>query len=259
LTQLPVILLYAWGSTFSLGFELTGFAKWIVLFVLIDLIYYVYHWMSHRVSWMWAVHGVHHQSEDYNFSVGLRQAWLHKLTAFWTPIPLALIGFELSDYVLVLVIHSSLQIWTHTQLLPNRIPWLERVLVTPSHHRVHHGQNPQYIDKNFGALLSVWDYLFETYEPEAERVLFGVKGIPEPVNPLTANFILFSPGRWKTRPLHQERLHRRSDWRAPTMILLVCMGYFVIEKQLPVPAKASVVFGTLALIIYVGKKEEQGS
>lgn len=155
---------------------------------------------------MWAIHGVHHQSEDYNFSVGLRQAWLHKLTAFWTPIPLAILGFTLEDYVLVLVlvIHSSLQIWTHTQLLPHRISWLEKIIVTPSHHRVHHGQNIQYIDKNFAALISIWDYLFDTYEPENEKVLFGVRGIKERVNPFTSNFILFAPKLWKNPNLSKE-------------------------------------------------------
>ncbi|MFP5459237.1 MAG: sterol desaturase family protein [Bacteriovoracia bacterium] len=255
LTKIPVIFLYALASRGAVPLEHHGWSKWLLLFVIIDFVFYVSHFMSHKVRWMWAIHGVHHQSEDYNFSVGLRQAWLHKLTAFWTPLPLALLGFSLEDYILALVVHSSLQIWTHTQLLPKRIPVLEWILVTPSHHRVHHGKNARYIDKNFAGILSLWDYLFGTYEPETEPVRYGVSGLKERVNPFSSNFIMFAPSLWKPLP-KAPRTTDKPDWPRPFLMIILCLGYFLIEYKLALSIKIVVVLSLLGLIARLGWRED---
>lgn len=255
LTKLPVILLYFWTARFALDIQHSGWTKWFMLFVLIDFVFYFSHLLSHKVGWMWAIHGVHHQSEDYNFSVGLRQAWLHKLTAFWTPLPFALLGFSLEDYILVLIIHSSLQIWTHTKLFPKRITWLEWLLVTPSHHRVHHGKNAQYIDKNFAGLISVWDYIFGTYEPENEPVRYGIRGIKERVNPFSSNFIMFAPKLWQPLP-KVAPVRSMQSWGGTLLAVVLCLSYFLIEYKLELQIKLSLVFILLGVIAGVGWRED---
>ncbi len=163
------------------------FSQSILTFVAVDFSYYVYHRMSHQFSWMWAVHVVHHSSQNYNFSVGLRQAWFHKLTAFPFYLIFAFAGVSVVALGIIVAIHASLQILTHTQAFPKEIPWFRWVFVTPSHHRVHHGSQPQYIDKNFAAIFSFWDHLLKTYEPEVEPVIYGIRPQMNSLNPWTIN------------------------------------------------------------------------
>lgn len=196
LFKLPLIALYAVVLTKTSFMHLNLENRWLhygLLFVVIDLIFYLNHRLCHTNKWLWAIHGVHHQSEDYNYSVGLRMPWWHKVVSFWTPLPLALMGFSIQDYILVISGHAAIQIWTHTQLFEKRIPIFEWFFVTPSHHRVHHGKNKRYIDKNFAGVLSVWDYLFKSYEPESEKVVFGVHRVQSHTNPVNANLIQFFP------------------------------------------------------------------
>ena len=161
---------------------------WMALFLLVDLAYYWAHRMSHQVNLFWGGHVVHHQSEEYNLSVALRQSSLQVVWTFAFNLPLALAGFHTLDFVLISALNTLYQFWIHTETI-GRLGWLEHVLNTPSHHRVHHGRNPKYIDKNHAGTLIIWDKLFGTFQPEEEKPTYG---ITKPINSWNAVWANFS-------------------------------------------------------------------
>ncbi|HEU4975795.1 MAG TPA: sterol desaturase family protein [Baekduia sp.] len=160
---------------------------WVLLFLADDLSYYWFHRVSHESRVFWASHVVHHSSRHYNLSTALRQTWVPMTYApFWLWMPL--IGF--APWMVFLAQAWSLiyQFWIHTERI-GRLPWpLEAVLNTPSHHRVHHGSNEQYLDKNYGGILIVWDRLFGTFAGERERVRYGLTTDIETYNPVRVAF-----------------------------------------------------------------------
>lgn len=138
---------------------------WMVLLLAEDFLYYWLHRFDHEIRLFWAVHVTHHSSEKMNFTVGFRSSVFQPLYRFIYFIPLALLGFKPLDIVFI---YSATQIWgifVHTELVKN-MGWLEYLLVTPSHHRVHHASNARYLDKNMGMFLIVWDRLFGTFQKE---------------------------------------------------------------------------------------------
>jgi sterol desaturase/sphingolipid hydroxylase (fatty acid hydroxylase superfamily) len=143
---------------------------WTIAVVGGDFIFYWAHRASHRLNLLWTAHVVHHQSEDMNFAVALRQP-LTDILVFPLYVPLA---FILPAPVLAAAaaINTIYQFWIHSDVIPRLGP-IEWVMNTPSHHRVHHGINPQYIDKNYGGIFIVWDRLFGTFEEERERAVYG--------------------------------------------------------------------------------------
>lgn len=158
----------------------------IVLLFLFDFIFYWAHRWGHVVNFMWAGHVVHHSSEDYNLTTALRQPWFFQLITFNLFLPLAVLGFDPKILAAVAGIDILYQFWIHTQLIGKLGP-LEWVLNTPSHHRVHHGSNPQYIDKNYGGVFIIWDRLFGTFEEENEPVVYGITTPLKSWNPAWAN------------------------------------------------------------------------
>ncbi|HRK54411.1 MAG TPA: sterol desaturase family protein [Cyclobacteriaceae bacterium] len=155
-------------------FELEkGWLYWISLFLLVDFAYYWAHRMSHEVNLFWGGHVVHHQSEDYNLSVALRQSSLQIVWTFAFNLPLALIGFETLDFALVAALNTLYQFWIHTETI-KKLGFLEYFLNTPSHHRVHHGRDPKYIDKNHAGSLIIWDKMFGTFQAEEEKPTYGI-------------------------------------------------------------------------------------
>lgn len=148
-------------------------AAWAVAMVSVDFIYYWWHRLSHRVNLFWSAHAVHHQSEDYNLAVALRQGVLTPFTNLPFLLPLALLGIPPLVYIAAAAFSTLYQFWIHTELV-GRLGPLERFLNTPSHHRVHHARNPGYIDRNYGAVLIIWDRLFGTYVPEREPPIYGL-------------------------------------------------------------------------------------
>jgi sterol desaturase/sphingolipid hydroxylase (fatty acid hydroxylase superfamily) len=169
--------------------DLPDGAAWtyVLLFLADDLAYYWFHRAHHEVRFFWASHVVHHSSEHYNLSTALRQTWT-PMTAlpFW--LPLALLGFEPWQVLLAQSWSLLYQFWLHTERVSRLPRWVERVFNTPSHHRVHHGSNPQYLDRNHGGILIVWDRLFGTYEPEGERVRYGLTTNVDTHNPVRVAF-----------------------------------------------------------------------
>jgi sterol desaturase/sphingolipid hydroxylase (fatty acid hydroxylase superfamily) len=160
---------------------------WVVLFFCVDFFYYWFHRMSHEVNAMWAAHIVHHQSEDYNLTVALRQSWFQSFFSLFFYLPLALVGFDPIMFVTVSSFNTLYQFWIHTQTIGKLGP-LEWIFNTPSHHRVHHGSNPKYIDKNHAGSLIIWDRLFGTFQEEEEEVYYGITRPLNSWNPIWANF-----------------------------------------------------------------------
>lgn len=160
---------------------------WVLLFFADDLTFYVWHRSHHRIRFFWATHVVHHSSQHYNLSTALRQDWTpFGVGLFWIWMPLA--GFE--PWTIFLAQSWSLlyQFGLHTETI-GRLPRpVEFVFNTPSHHRVHHGSQQQYLDKNYGGILIVWDRIFGTFEPEGERVRYGLTKNIDTFNPIRVAF-----------------------------------------------------------------------
>ncbi|MGN6692639.1 MAG: sterol desaturase family protein [Aquihabitans sp.] len=150
----------------------SGVLGWVVAIVGWDLIYYWDHRISHETRFFWASHVNHHSSLEFNLSTALRQPWTAFQTAFFVGF-LALVGVSPALIVMSGAINLIYQYWIHTEVV-DRIGPLEAVFNSASHHRVHHGSNPQYLDKNYGGIFIVWDRLFGTYEPEVEPVRYGL-------------------------------------------------------------------------------------
>ena len=173
---------------FDLSILMPIWALWILTFVMIDLVFYFYHRISHRVNFLWAIHMSHHSSEEMNFAVSFRQAWFGPISKLPFFMILPLIGFDPTLIAVAGVISTLWGIVGHTQIIGKLGP-LEWVFNTPSHHRVHHGSNNQYIDKNYGNLLIVWDRMFGTFEPEVEPVKFGLVNNVNTFNPTKITFM----------------------------------------------------------------------
>lgn len=174
---LQVLLLWGYHSLYQHAALMTinprSAMAWFVLWLSVDFLYYWYHRATHRVTLLWMGHSVHHQSEHYNLSVALRQGVVQTLFSPFIYLPLALIGFPTWMFVTVSSAITLYQFWIHTQTI-GHLGWFEKWFNTPSHHRVHHGRNPQYIDKNYAGSLIIWDKLFNTFEPERESPDYGV-------------------------------------------------------------------------------------
>ena len=162
----------------------------VLTFVTVDFLYYWFHRFSHRIKFLWAMHMNHHSSEEMNFVVSLRQAWFAPFAKVIFFMPLPLIGFDPLITVVVGIASTFWGVIGHTQWI-NKLGPLEYIFVTPSHHRVHHGSNDQYIDKNFGNLLIIWDKFFGTFEPENEKVIYGIKENVKTFNPFKITFMLW--------------------------------------------------------------------
>ncbi len=159
---------------------------WAVAFVLVDLCYWAYHWASHRVNFFWAMHVVHHSSEEYNLSTALRQSWFTNLVSWVFYAPLAILGVPPLMFTLCITLNILYQFWIHTRTV-GKLGWFERLFNTPSHHRVHHGIDPEYIDKNYAGVFITWDKLFGTFTAEREEPNFGTVKPLASFNPFWAN------------------------------------------------------------------------
>jgi sterol desaturase/sphingolipid hydroxylase (fatty acid hydroxylase superfamily) len=157
--------------------------SWVVLLFAEDCCYYWFHRVHHEVRVLWAAHVVHHSSQHFNLSTALRQTLLTPFTspAFWLPLPL--LGFPVWMILTAQAWSLLYQFWLHTELI-GRLGPLEVIMNTPSHHRVHHGKNVRYLDRNHAGIFIIWDKLFGTFEPETERVRYGLTKDIDTFNPL---------------------------------------------------------------------------
>ena len=161
-----------------------------VLLILMDFFSYWVHRWGHAINILWAVHSPHHSAEEMNIFVGLRASVTQRVFTFSMLWPLTLIGFTPFDIYLVNGIHLFIALFQHVTWTGNT-ERLGKILNTPSHHRVHHAVNKQYLDKNFSDFLIIWDKLFGTFEPEREQVVYGMYNPPQSWNPLKINFHYF--------------------------------------------------------------------
>ena len=159
---------------------------WLALLFLDDFCYYLYHRASHRVNFFWATHVVHHQSEEYNLSTALRQSGLTGLTSWLFYLPIALLGYPLLMWLTLHTFNILYQFWIHTRLISRMGP-LEWIFNTPSHHRVHHGINPRYIDRNHGGIFILWDRLLGTFAKEDDEPVYGTVKPLASFDPIWAN------------------------------------------------------------------------
>ena len=157
---------------------------WLLLFFADDFSYYWFHRMAHNVNWFWASHVVHHSSQHYNLAAALRQTWTGNLTGSflfcaWMP----LVGFHPIWILFMQQISLIYQFWIHTEAVHKLPKPLEFILNTPSHHRVHHGSDLKYLDRNHAGILIIWDRMFGSFQAEEERPTYG----------LTKNISSFNP------------------------------------------------------------------
>ncbi len=187
---------------------------WLAAVVGVDFGYYWFHRLAHEKNLLWATHVVHHQSEDYNFTVALRQGAIEPLATWIFYQPLALLGIPPLTFLTVSALHTVFQFFVHTRLVRSLGP-LELFMNTPSHHRVHHGADARYVDRNYSGMFIVWDRLFGTFQAEEAEPTYGLVKPLRSWNPLWAN-VQFPVELW--RATAGWRLEDRLTvwWRGPT-------------------------------------------
>ena len=169
----------------------TTWWSWAILFMGVDFFYYWFHRKSHEINAFWAAHIVHHSSEEYNLTTALRQAWFQNSFSWVFYLPLAFMGFSPAMFVTIKAINLVYQFWIHTKLI-GKMGFLELFMNTPSHHRVHHGKNPKYLDKNYAAVFIIWDRMFGTFQEEEEEPVYGITNTLTSWNPVWSNFHYWS-------------------------------------------------------------------
>ena len=196
----------------------TGALGWAVALVGWDLLFYWHHRVEHEVRLFWASHVNHHSSRHFNLSTALRQPWTPFTSLVFFP-PLALVGVAPWMIMVSAGLNLIYQFWIHTETIDRLPAAFEAVLNTPSHHRVHHGANPEYLDRNYGGVLIVWDRLFGTFEPERARPIYGLTKNITSYNPFVIAFHeyialgrdLVAARRWRERVA--------IPWRGPSFRL----------------------------------------
>ncbi|HRI64030.1 MAG TPA: sterol desaturase family protein [Polyangium sp.] len=204
---------------FEIG--VTDVWPWVILFFAQDFLYYWFHRVSHRMNLAWAGHSPHHQSEDMNFAVALRQGPFQPLVSSLFYLPLAVLGFPPAMFATVVGFNTVYQFFLHTEVVRTLGPF-EWILNTPSHHRVHHGCNGRYIDKNHGAILIIWDRLFGTFEPESDRPVYGTVKPVASFNPVKCTWEPFAEllNLMRSAPRFLDKLSapfRPPEWRPAGM------------------------------------------
>lgn len=219
---------------------------WIGTLIVFDCIYYWAHRWGHEWNVMWGAHIVHHQSKEYNLSVALRQSWFHSLLSFWMFLPLAVAGVPTPVLAAVSGFVTLFQYWIHTKAIRKMPRWFEFIFNTPSHHRVHHATNPQYLDKNYAAVFIFWDRLFGTFEPEVEEPKYGITAPYTSLEPVHANFHFYSE-------IMEGARREKSWWRKLTIFFRgpQYLGQLIKDYYASQPAAAPQEPVSLSMRIYV--------
>lgn len=185
------ILSYEWMVSNSALFSIDNtFITYFIAFIVIDFYGYWSHRWAHQINFFWNKHAIHHSSEEFNLPCALRQSISSFLNLFtFLLLPAALLGVPAQVIAIVLPLHLFLQFWYHTQHI-KKLGFLEKIIVTPSHHRVHHAINPEYIDKNHGQIFIFWDKWFGTFQEELNEVpaVYGITRPAQTWNPIKINF-----------------------------------------------------------------------
>ena len=165
--------------------------SFLLVFVLYDLIYYWKHRLAHRMRWFWMEHVTHHSSRHYNLTTALRQPWFGPFTGLiWLGVPMVILGFHPLFIFFAGGLNLVYQFWIHTESINRMHPWIEAVMNTPSHHRVHHAINPRYLDSNYAGVFIIWDRMFGSFVPEMDEdpPEYGIVKQLRSYNPLVVAF-----------------------------------------------------------------------
>ncbi|MEO0469586.1 MAG: sterol desaturase family protein [Bacteroidota bacterium] len=236
-----------WG-----GFQaLPEIWQWVITVILWDFFYYWSHRMHHEIPFLWNIHSVHHQGEHYSLSLGIRNSWLQTLTASPFFIPLALLGVPTELFIAVSAVNFMIQFYNHNRIV-NKSGVLEYFMVTPSHHRVHHGSNPEYLDKNHGGSLVIWDKIFGTFKKEDPNIniRYGTVEKVHTQSPFWANAIPF----FQYFKLHLKERAVKKQYDYPSLyiasgglVLFMLLIYYVYAQHNWPVAPLAILFGTIFL------------
>ncbi len=210
---LPAENPFSWGG--GLSVDWLQLAYWVLVFVAIDFAFYWFHRSAHVVNLLWGSHVVHHSSEDFNLSVGLRHSSIENLFSALFYLPLAFFGVPCEMFLLCYVLNLFYMFWVHTELIDRLPRWFEFVFSTPSHHREHHARDPKYIDRNFGGTFILWDRLFGTFRQEDERPHYGITTPLQTFIPIVVNLHYYRDMLSTTLKMKRLRDVWRYLWRAP--------------------------------------------
>jgi alkylglycerol monooxygenase len=235
-----------------------------VLLILMDFFSYWVHRWGHSINVLWAVHSPHHSAEEMNIFVGLRASVTQRVFTFSVLWPLTLIGFTPFDIYLVNGIHLFIALFQHVTWT-GKTERLGRIFNTPSHHRVHHAVNQQYLDKNFSDFLIVWDKLFGTFEPEREACVYGMYNPPRSWNPLKINFhyfgvicrdavatrswvdrirVWFMPAGWRPRdlpPFDHQGITERNQLKYRSQMFAGARTYLILQAITAIPFTVMII------------------
>lgn len=204
--------------------------SFILCLIVFDFFFYWAHRWGHQVNIFWAAHSVHHQSEEYNLSVALRQSWFHNILAFVIFLPIPLMGFDPKIFGAAAIVHTLYQFPIHTKAIGKLHPWIEYWFNTPSHHRVHHAINPKYIDKNHAGVFMIWDRLFGTFKEEEadDKIYYGITTQLKSWNPVWANTHYFVEMFQKAKAM---------KWADKFKVIFAAPGWMpaYLGGKLPVP------------------------
>lgn len=203
---------------------------WVLAFIVYDFFYYWSHRVDHTFTVLWNAHAVHHQGEEFNLTTALRQPFTGFVKGSLIFAPMVLMGFDPYIVASVGALNLVYQFWVHTRYVP-KLGWYETWFVTPSNHRVHHGMNDKYIDKNYGGVFIVWDRLFKTFEEEddGEPVVYGVRKPLASFNPFYANVQIYS--------LLLKDAWRSGSWKVFIKLLLSRTGQRPPELEAQYPSE----------------------
>ena len=177
----------------------------ILCILLIDFLYYWEHRIEHRVRALWTYHSIHHSSPIYNYTTALRVSFIDSFVTWIFYLPAILIGFHPYVVLLAILFMLTYQFWLHTEII-GKLGWYEKIFMTPSQHRVHHGSDDIYLDKNYGAILSIWDRMFGTFQEELHTPTYGLTTPINTINPVKVHFIEYYHmfrDMWKAKSLKE--------------------------------------------------------
>jgi sterol desaturase/sphingolipid hydroxylase (fatty acid hydroxylase superfamily) len=183
--------------------------SYILCFFVLDFFRYWAHRIAHEQRFLWTTHVVHHSSKKYNLSVGFRLSWIQNIKIIFF-LPVIMMGFHPVVFFIIHQIEVLYQFWIHTEYIKKLPKPIEYIFTTPSHHRVHHGINEQYIDKNYGSTLIIWDRMFGTFEPEGEKAIYGITKQVDSYNPVYLVFhdvIDLAKELWEVRLSPKKLIH----------------------------------------------------
>ncbi len=246
----------------------TTWLVYVVAFIVMDFEFYWGHRLHHQINFLWNNHLIHHNSEEFNIATSMRQPFLGFINfLFFLSLPAALLGLSPTVMAILLPIHKFSQVWYHTRHI-GKLGFLEHIIVTPSQHRVHHAQNPIYLDKNHGGIFNIWDKLFGTFQEEldSEPPVYGITRPSQTYNLITINFehlILLIKDAWRA----EKWMDKITIWFRPTgwrpegfeekYSVKKIENHYNFEKYNPLPSKALLLWSSVQffmlfiIVVYV--------